>query len=165
MPTGEVGGGHQNSWERNGQMYQKDPKPSKPNDAINFKKGNFDPITAKTNRNESECWTAGTPIRWNDGTLQRNADGSIKIRENGVRAIVQEVRGVDMLVSLDESGNVIEYHPLITFFNEVMATILNANKYGNMLKGLDTEEEAERVWEFLKQRYGCEDKVETAVHA
>jgi hypothetical protein len=163
MPTGEVGGGHQNSWRRNGRMYQKNPKAPKQDEAIDFKKGNFDPKTSRTNRNESECWTAGTPIRWNDGTLQKNDDGSIKIRENGVRAIVKEVRGIDMLVSLGPDGEVVEYHPLITFFNEVMATILNANEYNNMLKGLDTEEEAERVWEFLKKRYGCEDKVEKAV--
>ena len=77
---------------------------------IEYTKGN---ITKNTNRKDNECWTAGTPVTWEE---------TIHQRPNQSRSRLQEFPtcwypGI-------ETGKITEYHPVITFFNEIMAQIM-----------------------------------------
>ena len=86
MPEGEVSGGHQNDWKKQGSIYEKYPKRS--NYPVEFKKGN---VTKNTTRNDNECWTAGTPVVWDDDEDPSTA-----------KTITAPVGGIpDMLVSKD----------------------------------------------------------------
>ncbi|HEX6226261.1 MAG TPA: hypothetical protein VFZ52_17705 [Chryseolinea sp.] len=139
MPQqGEVGGGHQNDWKKQGTIYEKHPKLS--SSPVKFKKGN---VTKNTNRNDNECWTAGTPVVWNDDQDPSQA-----------KTITAPVAGIpDMLVSRDPyTQEITEYHPLITFFNEVMARIMR-DGHRDWLSNLEKEENAIKLWQYLDEKY------------
>jgi hypothetical protein len=138
MPEGEVSGGHQNDWKKLGTIYEKHPKRS--NYPVEFKKGN---VTKNTTRNDNECWTAGTPVIWDDDKDPSTA-----------KTITAPVGGVpDMLVSKDpKTKEILEYHPLITFFNEIMARIMR-DGHRDWLSNMEKEENAIKLWQYLEERY------------
>jgi hypothetical protein len=139
MPQqGEVGGGHQNDWKPEGTIYEKHPKLS--SYPVAFKKGN---VTKNTTRNDNECWTAGTPVVWGDDEDPSQA-----------KTITAEVGGIsDMLVSRDPvTQKVTEYHPLITFFNEIIARIMR-DGHRDWLSGLEKEKNAINLWQYLDEKY------------
>jgi len=137
MPQGEVGGGHQNDWKPQGTIYEKHPKLS--SDPEEFTKGNPGKTTT---RNDSECWTAGTPVVW-EGDDVSNA-----------QVVTAPVGGIpDMLVSKDpKTQEILEYHPLITFFNEIMARIMR-DGYSDWLSNMEKEENAIKLWQYLDEKY------------
>ena len=137
MPQGEVSGSHQNDWKPEGTIYEKHPKLS--SSPVKFTKG--DKTTTAT-RNDSECWTAGTPVVW-EGDDVSNA-----------QAVTAEVGELpDMLVSRDpKTQEILEYHPLITFFNEIMARIMR-DGHKDWLSNMEKEENAIYLWEYLDEKY------------
>jgi|SRR6188508_2479642 len=138
MAEGAVGGGHQNDFKPEGTIYEKHPKQS--SDPITFRKGH---VTKNTNRNDNECWTAGTPVIWDDG-----ADPSTA---KPITAHVGELP--DMLVSRDpKTQEILEYHPLITFFNEIMARTMRDGKR-ELLSNMEKEKNAIKLWEYLDEKY------------
>jgi hypothetical protein len=138
MPEGEVSGGHQNDWKKQGTIYEKHPKRS--SYPVEFTKGN---VTKNTTRNDNECWTAGTPVFWNDGEDPSQA-----------KTVIAPVGGIpDMLVSKDpETKEIIEYHPLITFFNEIMARIMR-DGHRDWLSNMEKEKNAIKLWQYLEEKY------------
>jgi len=138
MPEGAVGGGHQNDFKPEGTIYEKHPKSS--SYPLKFIKGY---VTKNTTRNDNECWTAGTPVAWDDG-----ADPST------AKPITAPVGGIpDMLVSKDpETQKILEYHPLITFFNEIMARTMR-DGHRDLLSNMEKEKNAIKLWEYLDEKY------------
>lgn len=137
MPQGEVSGGHQNDWKPQGTIYEKHPKLS--SSPVEFTKGNPGKTTT---RNDSECWTAGTPVIW-EGDDVSNA-----------QVVTARVGGIpDMLVSKHpETNEITEYHPLITFFNEIMARIMR-DGHSAWLSNMEKEENAIYLWRYLDEKY------------
>lgn len=150
MPNkeGEVGGGHQNTYEPMGTVYQKFPAPGKlePQPII-FKKADRKAATWKT----SPSWTAGTPITWKD-----------KISE--AVPVTDEVGDVEMLVSRDQTGAIQEFHPLITFYNKVLAEIHRNPDTRGLLDTLSVvngreaaaRASAKKLWAYLVDRYDAD---------
>lgn len=138
MPEGSVGGGHQNDWKPEGTIFEKHPKLSA--NPIKFKKGY---VTKNTNRNDNECWTAGTPVSWDDEKGTSTA-----------KTITAPAGGIpDMLVTRDpKTKEILEYHPLITFFNEIMARIMR-DGHREWLANMEKEENAARLWQYLDEKY------------
>jgi len=137
MPEGAVSGGHQNDWKPEGTIYEKHPTLNNP---VKFKKGR---ITKNTSRNDNECWTAGTPVVWNDGEDPSKA-----------KTVTVPLAGIpDMLVSRDpKTQEILEYHPLITFFNEIMARIMR-DGHRDWLANMEQEENAIKLWQYLDEKY------------
>jgi len=134
MPDGNVGGGHQNDWKKEGTIYE---SPGDIGNPKKFTKGN---VTENTNRNDNECWTAGTPVTWNGDDVS-NAE-----------TITEPVAGIpDMLVTRD-AYKITEYHPLITFFNEIMARIM-LDGHKDWLSGLEKKDNAIKLWQYLEKEY------------
>jgi hypothetical protein len=144
MPQGEVGGGHQNDWKPQGTIYEKHPTLNNP---VKFKKGR---VTENTTRNDNECWTAGTPVVWNDGEDPSKA-----------KTVTVPLAGIpDMLVSRDpKTQEILEYHPLITFFNEVMAQIMR-DGHRDWLSNMEREENAIKLWQYLEGKYLKSEEVD-----
>jgi hypothetical protein len=144
MPQGEVSGSHQNDWKPEGTIYEKHPTLNYP---VKFKKGR---ITKNTTRNDNECWTAGTPVVWNDGEDPAKAK----------TVTVPLARIPDMLVSRDpETQEILEYHPLITFFNEIMARIMR-DGHRDWLSNMEREENAIKLWQYLEEKYLKSEEVD-----
>ena len=137
MPQGEVSGSHQNDWKPEGTIYEKHPTLNYP---VKFKKGH---VTKNTTRNDNECWTAGTPVVWNDGEDPSKA-----------KTVTVPLAGIpDMLVSRDpKTQEILEYHPLITFFNEIMARIMR-DGHKDWLSNMEREENAIKLWQYLDEKY------------
>ena len=58
-----------------------------------------------------------------------------------------------MLVSRDPvTQKITEYHPLITFFNEVMAQIMR-DGHRNWISNMEKEENAIKLWQYLDEKY------------
>ena len=144
MPEGEVSGSHQNDWKPEGTIYEKHPTLNNP---VKFKKGR---ITKNTTRNDNECWTAGTPVVWNDGEDPSKA-----------KTVTVPLAGIpDMLVSRDpKTQEILEYHPLITFFNEIMARIMR-DGHRDWLSNMEREENAIKLWQYLEEKYLKSEEVE-----
>ena len=138
MAEGAVGGGHQNDWKPEGTIYVKDSKQS--SYPVEFKKGY---VTKNTTRNDNECWTAGTPVVWDDDEDPSRA-----------KPVTAPVGGIpDMLVSRDpETKEILEYHPLITFFNEIMARIMR-DGHKDWLSNMEQEKNAAKLWQYLDEKY------------
>ena len=139
MPEGAVSGGHQNDYKPQGTIYMKTSKSG--SYPVKFTKGN---VTKNTTRNDNECWTAGTPVAWNDGEDPSRA-----------RPITAPVEGAipDMLVSRDpETKEITEYHPLITFFNEIMARTMR-DGHRDWLSNMEKETNAIKLWQYLDEKY------------
>ena len=137
MPDGEVGGGHQNDWKPQGTIYEKHPKQNSYPEV--FTKGD---ATETATRNSSECWTAGTPVVWEGDDI------------SNAQTVTAPVGALDdMLVSRDpETQEITEYHPLITFFNEIMARIMR-DGHKDWLSNLEKGENAIYLWEYLNKKY------------
>lgn len=137
MPQGEVSGSHQNDWKPEGTIYEKHPTLNYP---VKFTKGR---VTKNTTRNDNECWTAGTPVVWNDGEDPSQA-----------KTVTVPLAGIpDMLVSRDpKTQEILEYHPLITFFNEIMARIMR-DGHKDWLSNMEREENAIKLWQYLEEKY------------
>lgn len=135
MAEGKVGPGSQNKWKNKGTILRY------PVDGTEFaKKTNG----SQPNRNDSECWTSDTPVTWDD----KNGDTAV--------ASVATVGGIpNMLVTRDpnDSSKITEYHPLITFFNEVMARLMQQPGFKNKISNLDKEQNAIEIWNYLEQEY------------
>ncbi len=126
---GEVGGGHQNEWKPEGTIYADGS-----NLLLTFKK------TESTSRNDNACWNAGTPVGW-DQDVQK------------AWAIRSDVDGVDMLVSKNPITNeIIEYHPIITLYNEIMFQIIK-DGHKDWLENLESETNAIKLWRYLDGKY------------
>jgi|SRR5688572_10862535 len=139
MADGAVGGGHQNDFKPEGTIYEKRPDGSEYR--ITFKKGN---VTKNTNRNDNECWTAGTPVTWEGYDTSKAKTITTPVKGAGIK---------DMLVSRDlVTQKITEYHPLITFFNEIMAQIMR-DGHRDWLSGMETEENAINLWKYLEKKY------------
>jgi hypothetical protein len=139
MPQqGSVSGGHQNDWKPQGTIYVKTSKSG--SYPIKFTKGN---VTKNTTRNDNECWTAGTPVVWDDDEDPSRA-----------KPVTAPVGGIpDMLVSRDpETKEILEYHPLITFFNEIMARIMR-DGHRDWLSNMEQEKNAAKLWQYLDEKY------------
>ena len=138
MPEGSVSGWHQNDFKPEGTIYEKHPKLS--SDPVKFRKGH---VTKNTTRNDNECWTAGTPVTWDDG-----ADPSTA---KPITARVGELP--DMLVTRDpKTHKILEYHPLITFFNEIMARTMRDGQR-DLLSNMEKEANAIKLWQYLDEKY------------
>ena len=129
---GKVGPGSQNNWKDTVMIYETDPAGGTP-----FTKKN---PTGPSNRKHSECWTADTPVVWDTNV----SDAQVSIEDVGVIP--------DMLVSRDSNGDK-EYHPLITFYNEVMARLMQQPGLKNKLRNLKNKQNAIDVWEYLEKTY------------
>jgi hypothetical protein len=106
---------------------------------IAYRKGR---VNQNTNRNDNECWSAGTPVTWEDDV--QNA-----------KTVTVKVPGSidDMLVTRDPiTKKIIEYHPVITFFNEVMAQMMRDN-LRDIISNLEKETNAVKVWAYLEKKY------------
>lgn len=131
MAQGSVGGGSQNNWKTQGTIYLTLPS------GVPFGK-----TRPTQTRNDSECWVADTPVTWETDVNQAEAS-----RAN--------VGGIDMLVTFDADGKTIdEYHPVITFFNEVMNRLMK-DGFKNEIMNLDRHHQtnAIKVWNYLKDKY------------
>ena len=59
----------------------------------------------------------------------------------------------DMLVTRDpETQEILEYHPLITFFNEIMARTMR-DGHRDWLSNMEKEENAIKLWQYLDEKY------------
>jgi hypothetical protein len=137
MASGKVGSGDQNKWRPQGEIFETPPQ-----GGISFEKRNAGP---SARRKDSACWTAGTPVTW-----QGNPSNA--------RVTTERVAGIDMLVTRDSNGGVAEYHPVITFFNDVMAQIMSDGKLA-LLRGLDDRDNATALWEYLIAKYPVQPEV------
>lgn len=150
MPEGSVGSGHQNDFKPEGTIFEKYPKESY--NPVVFKKGH---VTKNTTRNDNECWTAGTPVSWDEEKGPSSA-----------RTITAPVGGIpDMLVTRDpETKEIVDYHPLITFFNEIMARIMR-DGHREWLANMEKEKNAVKLWQYLDEKYlkPCDVKNEIEV--
>ena len=127
---GAVGGGHQNDWKPEGTINSEDPKEA----VVTFIKAE------STNRNSNSCWNAGTPVEW---------DQDVQL----AKAITADVNGVDMLVSRDAmTREIIKYHPLITFQNEIIFQIMK-DGHKDWLENLERETNAIKLWRYLEEKY------------
>ena len=132
MAQGSVGGGNQNSWKDDGIIYVTPPAGGLP-----FKKEN---ATTSATRNDSACWVADTPVKWETNVSQAEASRA-------------DVDGIDMLVTYEADGKTIkEYHPVITFFNEVMAELMR-NNHLNKINDLKNRNKAKALWNYLAEKY------------
>jgi hypothetical protein len=141
MASGKVGSGDQNRWKPTGEIFEDPPQGGTP-----FQKRN---AGTSARRKDSACWTAGTPVTW-----QGNPSNA--------RVTTKRVAGIDMLVTKDSSGKAIEYHPVITFFNDVMSQIMK-DDHLDWLEGLDDEDKGEAnakaLWEYLVGKYPVQPEV------
>jgi hypothetical protein len=128
--NGTVGTGDQNKWLDTGKIYEKIP------DGIPFKK--TDPAIAATWQ-DSACWIAGTPVTWDNNITEAKATTAM-------------VREFEMLASKDSNEKVIEYHPLITFFNKVMAEVMSEG-YLDCLKDLEDKDNAVKLAAYLAKTF------------
>jgi len=142
MPDGKVIPGGQNDWKTTGAIAIDEPVDENPTskksyrNVIGFTKGR---ITKNTTRNDNECWTAGTPVTWDD-------------EPSKAKPVVIELAGIpDMLVTRVD-GEITEYHPVITFFNEVMAQIMR-DGHRDVISNLEKEENAVKMWKYLEKKY------------
>jgi len=150
MADGKVIPGGQNDFKPFGEIAVTEPSDEKATDksigkkyqrnTITYKKGR---VNKKTNRNHNECWSAGTPVTWEDDvktakTITVKVPGSID----------------DMLVTRDpvNKETILEYHPVITFFNEVMAQMLR-DGLRKVISKLEEEKNAIKVWDYLNNKY------------
>ena len=141
MPEGSVGAGGQNDWKRLGKIAIEETSyengnPQKVSTVIEYKKGN---ITENSRRTDNEFWSAGTPVTWDDDPSK-------------AKAVTIELAGIpDMLVT-KVNGKITEYHPVITFFNEVMFQIMK-DGHRNVISNLEKEENAVKMWKYLEEKY------------
>lgn len=138
--TGKVGTGSQNDWKPIGTIILP------PYESVNnkkftrtFKKGK---ITKNTTRNDNECWNAGTPIVWKGDDIST------------AKPVTIALAGIpDMLVTRDpDTDKITEYHPVITFFNEVIAQIMR-DGHRDWISNLEKEVNAIKVWDYLEKKY------------
>jgi hypothetical protein len=137
MASGKVGSGDQNKWRPQGEIFETPPE-----GGIRFEKRNAGPLAR---RKHSACWTAGTPVTW-----QGNPSNA--------RVTTERVAGIDMLVTTDSDGKPIEYHPVITFFNDVMSQIMK-DGHLDWLQGLNDRATAKALWEYLVGKYPVQPEV------
>ena len=130
--SGTVSPGGQNRWLETGVIYESLPE------GKSFCKKN---ATPKACWKDSACWTGGTPVEWNGNNV------------NNAEVIMQEVGpdNIEMLVSETSDGKT-EYHPLITFYNKVLAQIMK-DGYLDVLKELDDPDNAIKLWNYLAEKY------------
>jgi len=132
--NGTVGTGDQNKWLSTGKIYETIP------DGIPFKK--TDPTLA-AGWKDSACWTGGTPVTWEDDDIAQ------------AEATTEKLGKIEMLVSRNSEGEIVEYHPLITFFNGVMSQIMRDGGL-ELLIGLDDPDNAVKLWKYLADKYPIE---------
>jgi hypothetical protein len=141
MPEGSVGAGGQNDWKKLGKIVIDETSYENGNfkkfsTVIEYKKGN---ITENSRRTDNEFWSAGTPVMWNDDPSK-------------AKPVTIELAGIpDMLVT-KVNGKITEYHPVITFFNEVMFRIMK-DGLRNVISNLEKEENAVKMWKYLEEKY------------
>ena len=141
MPEGSVGTGGQNDWKRLGkiaidEISYGNGNLEKVSTVIEYKKGN---ITENSRRTDNEFWSAGTPVAWDEDPSK-------------AKAVTIELAGIpDMLVSR-VNGKITEYHPVITFFNEVMFRIMK-DGLRDVISNLEKEKNAIKMWKYLEEKY------------
>jgi len=141
MPEGSVGPGGQNDWKRLGKIAidetsYENGNLKKVSTVIKYKKGN---ITKKSRRTDNEFWSAGTPVTWDDDPSK-------------AKPVTTELAGIpDMLVT-KVNGKITEYHPVITFFNEVMFRIMK-DGHRKVISNLEKEKNAIKMWKYLEEKY------------
>ena len=145
MPDGNVGGGNQNRYEPTGEILCADKK------VMKFRKGNR---KQAIRREDPPCWNAGTPVRW-DEPIEKDDEGRafgkfIKV----TKVDIGDGKGgsLEVLATLTTQDKPTEYHPLIQFFNEVMAGIVR-DKMTRDLDNLKGPTSARRLWTYLQHKY------------
>lgn len=145
MPTGKVGGGTQNRYRPTGEMICDDGT------ILRYRKGNR---LEGIHRDDPPCWNAGTPARWPDD-LPRDEQGRVDGKKMYVTIVdVPDRDGgkIPILATLDAQDKAEEFHPLIQFFNEVMAGIVR-DRMTRDLDNLTGPTSARRLWKYLDRKY------------
>jgi len=140
MAEGKVGSGHQNRYLPKGNIELPEER------QVEFEKGEREvPIS----RDEAPCWSAGTPVKWDDSMSQPLDGRKIEVSKKPVKKMNGQT--VDILVSTGDDGRD-EFHPLIQLYNQIMADIFN-HGMGEDLDNLRDQKSAGRLWEYLERRY------------
>lgn len=154
MPTGKVGGGTQNRYNPTGEMICKDTTIQR------YRKGNR---LEGIHRDDPPCWNAGTPARWPEN-LPKDEQGRVDGKMMYVTIVDVPDGGsgiIPILATLNDHDEPEEYHPLIQFFNEVMAGIVR----DGMTRDLDNlrgPTSARRLWRYLERKYLKQAETEDA---
>lgn len=146
MPDGQVGGGHQNEYSRQGIIF---PDGDRTRRVIKFDKK----IRRGVTPDRHQAWTSGTPVEWDDDNVSgRKIRDPRKLRLK--TELIEEKGGeykVHMLVSRDSKGRP-TYHPLVQFYNAILASIINDGLV-QKLDNLHSRTNALRLWMFLERTY------------
>lgn len=145
MPSGKVGVGTQNRYRSTGEMIVSDGT------ILRYRKGNR---LEGIHRDDPPCWNAGTPAQWPDD-LPKDEEGRVdgKMMDVTIVDVQNEANEhIPILATFDEQGKAVEFHPLIQFFNEVMAGIVRDGMTRD-LDNLTGPTSARRLWKYLERKY------------
>jgi hypothetical protein len=120
-------------------------------------------------RDKPPCWNAGTPVEWDDSpnvndVVDANdvnnanqavdADGIIdgKRMKALTKNVSEDGESIPVLAAKKIGEDFTEYHPLIQFYNEVMARLVK-DRMTRDLDNLRGPTSARRLWQYLERKY------------